>query len=250
MKKNVLQLFIFVLLLIISCEKFTSFDYESEKIGSHSVISGRVQNVFDRTPVDGANMNIGIMQTNTDENGKYLVDYIIGVDEERNKPIDIIIDAENYYPLDTTLIIFPPEMQFNLKMIYAAPIIESAWIGVIPIILPISPDPFLSPVTQVLLSDYQGIATIDSIITTFYYAKPGAPEIKTVSIMMQQDSVLSENAALYQAIGPSHIDIDYRYYNRSLEIYVSDNEGFYSHINLKNSEIFVDNPLFPVEVDP
>jgi hypothetical protein len=248
MKKIVITIIVLSTQLF-TCEKFTGYDYESEKIGTRSVIYGQVKNIFDLESISGAYLKIGVLDTRTDENGEYSVEYILGVDEERNKPLDIWVDAENYYPIDTSLILFPPDMQFNLKMVYAAPIIKSAWSGVFPVIFPISPDPFLTPVTQILLSDYQGIATLDSVITTFYYAKQGDAELRKAFIFMQQDSILSETSALYQAIGPSHIEVDYRYYDRSLEIYAADSEGYHTRITLDNSELFVDSPLYPLVVD-
>ena len=70
-------------------------------------------------------------------------------------------------------------------MVYAAPIVKSAWSCVISVLIPIAPDPFLTPVIQIPVSDYQGIALLDSVVTTFYYAKQGDTELRKVSIIMQ-----------------------------------------------------------------
>jgi hypothetical protein len=250
MRKLVIIILALTVQLFTACEKFTSYDYESEKIGSRSVIHGQVKNIFNFESVSGASIKIGVLDTRTDENGRYSVEYILGVDEERNKPLEIRVDAQNYYPIDTSLILFPPDMQFDLKMVYAAPMIKSAWSGVVPVLISISPDPFLTPVTQIQLNDYQGIATVDSVISIFYYAKQGDAELRKVPVLMQQDSILSTTSAFYHAVGPPHIDVDYRYYDRTLEIYAADNEGYHTRITLDDSEIFVDNPLFPVQIDP
>ena len=233
-----------------ACEKFTGFDYESESIGTHSIIHGRIQNIFDQTSVENAEISIGVMTIYTDNAGNYSVDYIIGVDEERNKPLDFILRAENYYPLDTSIVIFPPEMQFNLQLVYAAPIIEKAWTGIVPVIVPISQETFIYPVTQIMVTDYQGITTLDSIMTTFYYAQMGAAEFRKFPMIMRQDSILTETTAYYEAIGPSNIGGDFLFYDRSMDIYVSDNEKYFDLKTLDDSNIFVDQPLFPIEVDP
>lgn len=200
--------------------------------------------------MENAEISIGVLKTTTDDAGNYSVDYIIGVDEERNKPLDFMLRAENYYPLDTSIVIFPPEMQFNLQLVYAAPIIEKAWTGIVPVIAPISREIFIYPVTQIMVTDHQGIATLDSIMTTFYYAQMGAEEFRTFPMIMRQDSILTENTAYYQAIGPSNISGDFLFYDRSMDIYVSDNEKYSDLKTLDDTYVFVDQPLFPIEVDP
>ena len=248
--KQVLGLVILFAACFLACEKFTGYDYESESIGTHSTIHGRIQNIFDRTSVENAEISIGVLKTTTDDAGNYSVDYIIGVDEERNKPLDFILRAENYYPLDTSIVIFPPDMQFNLQLVYAAPIIEKAWTGIVPVIVPISGETFIFPVTQIMVTDYQGIATLDSIITTFYYAQMGAVEFRKFPMIMRQDSILTETTAYYEAIGPSNIGGDFLFYDRSMDIYISDNEKYFDLKTLNDTYIFVDQPLFSIKVDP
>jgi hypothetical protein len=227
---------VLLLLQITGCEKFTGYDYTTESIGIHSTVHGTIRNTFNREPISQAEMSIGTIHFATDDDGRYSIEYLIGTDEERNKAISVSIHAANYYSLDTSLVIFPPDVQFNLDMIYAAPIIQQVWWGQV----------FMQPITQTLIFDHQGASTIDSVYTVFYYAKIGSPEIRTDTVGMTFVSQLSDQQRYYQAIGLSEIDNGFGIYGRKINITVSDIEKYMDIITEKDLAAFSDSPLFPI----
>ena len=237
---------IICVVFLYSCDKFTGYDYSAESIGVHSTIHGTVTNIFTSDPVKNAQMIIGDEVTSTDDKGSFSLSYLIGIDEQRDKPVRISVTAPNYYILDTTLVIVPPDMEFNISMIYAAPIIEKAWWGSTPFFVIVNGEIAAQPATQVLIHDNQGIANIDTVYTIFYYTKMGSPEIRVDTVGMKFISQLSNNRAYYQAIGIAHLGEGFLYYSRIVDICVFDEDGFSDTISERDVTYFTDQPLFPI----
>jgi hypothetical protein len=232
------------------CEKFIGYDYTTESIGVRSMVHGTIRNIFNREPVSQAEISIGTIHVATDDDGRYSIEYLIGIDEERNKEIAVSIQAENYYSLDTSLIIFPPEVRFNLDLTYAAPIIQRVWYGIVPLTFKTETNQvFLIPVTQTLVFDHQGAASLDTVYTVFYYSKVGSPEIKTDTVGMTFISQLSDQQKYYQAIGLSHLSDDFVFYDRKIKITAFDNENYRDIITEDDQASFADSPLFPIIID-
>ena len=237
MRHTYLLLSIFIL---ISCEKFTGYNYDSESIADQSRVYGTIRNIYNSTErVVNAHVEIGYITTRTDSSGDYDVDYIISTDDNRNKPVEIFITAPNYHDLQTDFLVFPPESNIDLYMEYGAPIIEKIWIGV--------PGKI---VHQVLVSDYQGIDNIQSVTTGIYYVKFGDQEVRIETIKMKLYMKLSDNSAYYNATALPTIPNGWFYDSADpthIQFTVTDLDSFVTLVDQKYSNIMSPTPLFPTD---
>lgn len=235
MLKNI---FLGLVIIFFGCEKFTEYNYDSDSIGHSSHIYGTVLNTFyPYQPVKNARVELGYLTFYADSLGKYDINYILGVDDNRNKPVDIVVSAPDYHDLVTEIIVQIPEQNLNLNLDYAAPKIDSIWIGV-----------QSNVYHQVIVTDNQGFENIQSVVTIFYYANIFDPVIKTRTMEMTFKGVVLESniSAYYQAVPSASYEEGWHYTNRWINFVVIDKDGFSQVINKKYSNIISPDPLFPI----
>ncbi len=192
-------MYLIFMLVLTACdtERLTGFNYQANGISQTAKISGRVVNIFTSEPVEDVIVSFRGQSTVTNDAGEYSLDYLLAADEEFNKPVDAIFSNENFFELDTTFIVFPTQNNFDVKLVYGAPIItDSERLG-------LSSDE-LHIILRATIFDYQGVNDIDSVVAqTWYYWDNGVND-KTViePIQMTQITVIDANSALYEAFLP------------------------------------------------
>lgn len=177
-----------IVFTVTNCEKYFGYNYDAESLIESVSISGTVTNSFTSQPVSSASVKIGVYETFTDKNGDYLLIYPLGSDEERDKPIPVLVSATNYFPDSLNIIIYPQPLELKFSLVYGAPIIESAAL--------VPSDPPTATATAVVF-DYQGVNDIDSVAAIFTYFD--SLNVKTEKVVpMFRTRILSDNQAEYQ----------------------------------------------------
>ena len=228
--------FLILTIQFFGCEEFTGYDYEAESIGDKSRLHGTVVNTFDpEKPVINAILQIGYLTTYTDSSGRFDVEYILSTDENRNKPVELSVTAEDYLDLNTEFIIEIPEQNFDINLDYGAPIIEKIWIG--------APEEIIH---QVMVTDFQGIDNIESVTTVFYYTNMLDPELKTITVEMTFIETVpgSDISAYYMATALPNIDGFWFYNDRWIDFTVIDKDGFSDRRRKKYAGLISPDPLF------
>jgi hypothetical protein len=222
---------IWVCLLIISCDmdKFTGNNYDSSPIPKNAKIFGKIYNVFDDKPVPWALVNFGNQATFTDTAGYYLLQYYLGSDESRNKPVDIQITAPGFLKYFDEKIILP-ENNYNFLIEYGAPtILQVARID---------------SYCQAIIFDNQGFDNISTVIGRFFYRRQGDKQTSLVSELgMNGHETDSSNIGYYQckvALSiPGYGDLIPTFY-----VYAHDKNALKDSTSYARSG--VDSLLFPI----
>ena len=107
-------------------DRYLGSEYDAEAVASIIDIRGQVSNVFDGRPVEAAELFMAGQYAVTDSMGRYLLPFVRGFDEEFNRPIDVRILAEDYFPFDTTIFVLPAGNVLSPRLVYGAPIVESS----------------------------------------------------------------------------------------------------------------------------
>lgn len=236
-KKLILTFIAIFLLLYISCEKITGYNYQAEPQNKAVKISGNVINKFTNQPVDGATVKIGSQITSTDTAGAYLIYYILQTDEERDKPVEVRVTAENYIPYNQQVVLYPTETEINIELIYGAPKIEENVL--VPYILDFVP----IYVCQARVMDYQGLNDIDSVRAIFYYENQQDNVYEKVTVPMQFVSAISDQAAYYQ--GYTYTKRGQAEITSSYAIEAKDRQGFTHYLTDYITAMNPDHFLFP-----
>jgi len=193
-KRFIIRIWVFfVLLVLFGCEKFVGYNYEADPISDTAVIRGSISNIFTDEPVIYAQVLVGSQTTRTNQDGQYLMYYAFEGDEDRNKPVDVVFSAPNYYSLSKRYIIYPGHNRFDARLTYAAPLIQKTAFVQID-----SLETFL--VCQVLIFDYQGAEDIVSATISFFYLNFVQKEIFFVEEEMEFVKKYSDQACFYQVI--------------------------------------------------
>ncbi len=230
-----LMLFFLSILTIfyVSCdmEKFIDSNYDATPLPKTAKIYGTVFNIFDNIPVYDAQVMIDSQATSTDTSGSYYLDYNLGLDEVRDKPVPICITAPKYMEYNSTSIIYPIN-KIDFYIDYGAPIIQK-----------IARDDIFC---QAIILDYQGYENIDSVVARFFYRPPGQPvPITIMEFTMDSKESDSTNIGFFQCYVP--LEIFYPVYliiNRSFYIIAYDKSGFIDSTSYARSG--VDTLLFPI----
>ncbi len=223
-------------LLLISCEKYTGFDFTGDVPAETAKIYGLVKNTFTNEPVAKARVTFGNYTTYTDKLGNYSIFYPIQTSEQRDQPIPVTVEAINFYPYQAAVILYPNSNELNVALEYGAPIIrQNAFVS-----YTFHQDPIY--VCQALVIDYQGITDIDSVWATFYFESISS-DIKTVNVKMDRISDVSDTEAYYQCIISVTLgDWDLR---AGYDITAIDREGFSNSISDASNAMAPDKFLFP-----
>jgi hypothetical protein len=204
MQIKMIYFILFVSLLFLTCEKYINSQTDSNFYDQEIMVSGTVLNEFTNDPVYQASVTFEGLQTFTDPEGKFLIAYKLTVDDNRNKPIQMTISADNYLGLIKEFVIAPIDYTLNIRLTYAAPIVRNSVF--VFHLFPGYENPLV--VVQALIFDYQEITDIDTAQTYFYYVNQQTKERKTSIIPMVFVENVSANAAHYQAIAiPSYQDV-------------------------------------------
>ncbi|HFE63745.1 MAG TPA: carboxypeptidase regulatory-like domain-containing protein [Caldithrix sp.] len=239
MKKMIRRFHILLVLLILpalfGCEKFVGFKYQADIQTQTVKISGRVTNTFTGKAVENARVKIGIQKTYTDSDGNYLIYYVLGTDEERNKPVPVTISAENYQTFTGQLTLLPTDTEFNTDLVYLAPIIEAN---------AMFPWGSEGLVCQARVLDYQGSTDIDSVIATLYYNKNGEIHRRVLKIPMILVIRNSDLSASYQCNVLLNLANEWAF-SKDYDILVKDKEGYTDKLSDVYNESKPDTALFP-----
>ncbi len=98
-----------------SCDKdnkLLGYNNDAETIA----IEEKITNVFTNEPFIRATVDISGQDATANPEGGYKLLYLLGNDENLNRPIPVMITAEKYRPLYTDLVISPENMSFDVAL--------------------------------------------------------------------------------------------------------------------------------------
>lgn len=177
--------------LLIQCdtEKYFGYSYNADLPDNSVIISGKVLNTFTDQLVAGAIVDVNGQTTETNFQGEFSFIYIVAVDEGFSRPIPVTVIKEKYFPLHTSLIIYPTDDNvLNARLIYAAPIIQQST--------------FMNSVCSAEVFDYQGVDDIESVFTINAYLDADSGYAFLDTLPMPRVSVIDANTGLFQAVVP------------------------------------------------
>lgn len=181
-------------LFLVGCdtEKFFGYQYEADRVSRFIEINGRIANVFDGQPVEGAEIFFQSQRTESSGNGAYQIDFIKTSDQEFGDSIEVVFHADKYYSLDTTMQIFLADNHFDVELVYGAPIVL------------LSERLFWSDTSKFLiratLFDYQGISTLSEVLAYGQYYDQENKRDFQVAYEMTLESLVDANTAVYSGL--------------------------------------------------
>ena len=212
--------FILIFLFILAVggcdlDKYTGYSYEGESLIETARVSGKVTNVFTGTPILRATLTFGNLTTYTDGDGNYLLVYPLATDDERDRPISVLVSRPDYFPIETEIVVYPDRNIHDFALIYAAPIIESSTLELIP---------QFQAVCYATILDYQGVDDIEKVEGTFTYESEG---VKTViQVPLNEDIRYSGNRARFRANLELTLQLYGTLVTKAYQITVLDKSGF------------------------
>jgi len=223
-----------VLFISGACDKYISYDYSAGSIGSRIEISGFVTNIFTGDVIKGAWIEFGQQRTYSDSTGQYHIEYILGIDEQRDKPVLLTINAEDYLPFEKSFILYPVDTVINLRMEYGAPIIEKIWIGSYNDLI----------IFQSRIHDYQSVDNIREVISEMHYYKNGESYSRVLRKAMDQISPEENDTAIYQSVGPITLGDGWFLELREFLIAAHDWDGYMDEVRNINDDNWSPDTLF------
>lgn len=230
MKKYILVLN-FIFFLSCALDEYTGYNYTTQQLSETTQISGHVTSFFTGYPVYDARLQFGTQETLTDFDGFYSLNYLLSDDENRNKPSPLTIIKPNYYPYSTELMLLPTGNTLNFSLKYASPIIYDT-----------RRVPYYDQlICQAILKDYQGIGTISSVNTIYYFLNDDGSISDSVSYPMSLVHIENNFTGYYQFIQTEISSAAMAaYYN----ITARDNEGYTDRLFHSTNPIYPDHFLF------
>jgi hypothetical protein len=202
-----------VLLLQCDTDKYFGYSYNADLPDNEVTISGKVINTFTEQMVSGAIVNINGQTTETDFQGEYLFTYTVAEDEGYSRPIPVIISKENYFPLHTSLIIYPTDDNIlDARLIYAAPIIQEST--------------FIDSICSAQIFDYQGVNDIDSVFTIHAYIDSDSGYAFLDTLPMPLVNILDANTGLFQTVVPDCVGTGQLAVTARYQILAIDKSGY------------------------
>ena len=193
-------LFIIVfLMLAISCdsEKFLGYDYQADALAKTAQIKGRLIDRATEEPAEEVFISFDGQDAQTFVDGDFQLEYYLGTDEELGKFIPISITSEKYFPLDTTMMIFPGENEFNAELTFGAPEPLGTW--------EVENERF-----RTVIRDYQGVDDIDQVywIAVYWVYPTGDQEgyRQPDTVAMERTAILDDYRAEYRVSAPVYSD--------------------------------------------
>lgn len=231
---KVLTISAIFIFLLTSCEEFTGYRYDVEQVNNTAEIKGTVNNTFTNLPVYKALIQIAEQHAFTDAGGQFLIQYVLGEDESRDKPLPITISAENYFPYYSEIILYPSGNNLNISLEYAAPIIHNtAFVRYEEEIY----------VCQAIISDYQGISDITSVVARFYYRNQNDNTTKNVTQTMDVRQIVSTDTAYFQSIAEVLIQNGFRL-ELIYDVIATDKEGYKKEVSALTTSVAPDKFIF------
>ena len=183
-----------LLWVICGCDtdKFLGYDYQAERVDHATTINGAVRNIFTEAPVARVRIDIGGQIAFTNNRGQFGMIYQSGEDEALSRPIPVRLSATNYFDFDTVLVIYPRDNRLDVRMVYAAPIIQSASLA--------------DSICTAQIMDYQGVEDIDSVISVGFYFLDETDSVFSHRILMGQIDTIDDYAAVYRSIVPDSLN--------------------------------------------
>lgn len=210
--------FITCIFLINSCDTYLGYNYDAEEPVAIVKVSGNITNLNTGEPVDSALVQLGLFQTFTDINGDFIIYYELTTSDQRDKPVPLVISALDYYDHSDEFVLYQGSITKNVKLQYAAPMINSARIY----------QSSGRKVCSAIISDYQGVSNIRQVMGTFFYYKPHMEFYKSIDLVMEYKKHLSPISAEYDCTLPVFVAGDYILLDKDLfyYIYADDYDGY------------------------
>ena len=185
--------------MVIGCdsEKFLGFDYQADALSQTAKIKGRLVDKDSNDPVEDVFISFDGQDAKTFTEGKFELDYYFGIDEELGKFIPITITSEKYFPLDTSMMIFPGENEFNAGLTFGAPEPLGTW--------EVENERF-----RTVVRDFQGVDDIDQVywIAVYWVYPTGDREgyRQPDTVAMERTAILDDYRAEYRVSAPVYSD--------------------------------------------
>jgi hypothetical protein len=167
-------------------DRLTGYNYRASALPDSATVSGQVTHLFTGQPVHRASIVIQERIVESDRNGQYFLDYQIAEDDRLNRPAAVRISAPQFFSLDTSLIVFPGNNRLDVRLEYAAPIIQNSSAA----------DTFIT--AQVF--DYQGIGDVDSVFAVGTYWDDSLRVLSDVPFPLALAQIIDDNAAVFQGL--------------------------------------------------
>ncbi len=220
MKPLSLIFLVLFLILVSNCEQYIGYKYDVSLPDNSIAVYGTVQNTFTGDYVDSALVEIGNQKTYTDVFGAFRIIHEIKTDDERNRPVSVNVSAKNYLPYTNSFIIYQEDIQRDISLDYAAPVIDSSYVST-----------YLNTrrlMCHVFLHDYQGNYDIRLVRGSFFYEKDGEHVYKQLDLVLTVRSYPSTISAEYTVFVPIALEGNWTLISRGFfyYIYVEDYEGY------------------------
>lgn len=230
---------IFMLIIFFTAcdtERFTGFQHKADKLLQTTIVQGDVKNTFTHEEIAAALVQVGSMQSITDEEGLFKINYLMNPDEQQNKPVAISINAQKFYPKTVQRVILPLENHFHFLLVRAAPIIDTTVVFKVD---DLTQDTVQKYTCQAIVSDYQGASTISSVVALMQFKVPGGKPFKR-SISLERLRNISVLTSYWQAdfMEKTGLELIPRFW-----MVATDNEQFSDSLFYYNTDI-TDLPLF------
>lgn len=177
------------LLMRCDTEKYLGYSYNADLPDNSVTISGKVVNTFTDQLVEGAIVDVNGQTTGTNYYGEYSFTYVVAIDEGYSRPIPVTVTKENYFPLHTSLVIYPTDDNvLDARLVYAAPIIQQST--------------YVDSICSAEVFDYQGVNDIDSVFTINAYIDADSGYAFLDTLPMPRTNILDANTGLFQVVVP------------------------------------------------
>ncbi len=211
--KTLLSILIISIFIILSCEEFTKYNLEGSSPEVLIRINGVISDYYSGEPVKDAEVQIGPRATLTNINGQFRLHFPLGTDENRDKPVPIIIHAYNYETYFEEKVIYPEDTEINFDLVYAAPIISD---------VEITNDGKGNYICRAKITDYQNASSIVNVQMSFRYALGTWSDWR--HFVMQFVQGIDQFSSYFEGKAPVHLEGG-AYFNGRFEIKAWDRDG-------------------------
>ncbi len=178
-------------------QKFFGYDYEAEAIGRTVQITGRITDKDSGVPVEEALVNFEGQTALTFNQGEFALEYLLGTDEDFGRFIPVTITNEKYFTLDTSVMIFPTDSEFNAELTFGAP-------------SPLQTTEFELEKFQTTIRDFQGVDDIETVYWICTYWVEAQNDLggfrQPDTVVMNRTAILDANTAEYRVTAPRYND--------------------------------------------
>jgi len=173
-------------------DKYLGYNYSAEKLDNRVIVAGQVRDFFTGQPVANTTVNFGGVITSTLADGSYQLVYLLQADEGFGRAVPVIFSRDKYFPLQSSLVIYPQDNSLDARLVYAAPIIRSST--------------FQDSVCTATVFDYQGVTDIDSVFAMVTYVDVDSGYTVPRTFPMPLQSQLDDNTGVFQTVVKDSLD--------------------------------------------